>query len=324
MSDKETNNKVTSPAKGQGDAETGGVNDYSKLSYEEHKAKVMAGEIVTEPTAPPSTEGKEKENELGKEGKESETSDEDLLGDMKGKTIEEIQKAYIGIRKLQATQTNELGELRKYRKSNEELGEEIKNYGINATAQKLIEREVGDMSQAEADKFYDVFGKNPAKALMPLIQKVLQPLYKKQGKTDNEAVIKDLIKKNEDSLVPYDRKKVNKIIAGFTKQDGRNELFDRLGSEAFGEAYNIYFKANYPEALEKEQKTFKEKAVKEAEEAARAKTKTFTEKQGISSAENAGETTDYENMPKDELDKIVGKPDNLSGLKPIDPKRLRE
>lgn len=331
MAEEKTNNPAVSP-EGQETVETGTEIDYSKLSRAELKKMAIAeseGKVV-EPEKPEATTEVEKEKaekekvgkekvgkkEVGKEEKGTEKTDDELLGDMKGKSIEEITKAYIGMRKLQSTQTDELGDLRKYKKTNEELNEQIKDYGINATAQKLVEKEVKEMTQAESDEFYEVFSKNPAKALMPLIKSALQPIYKKQGKTDNEAVIKDLIEAKKDTYVPYDRTKVNKILAGFTDAKGKNELFDRLGSKAFEEAYNIYYKENIEDAINNDQKGFKEKAVKEAEELARKKKKIFTEKQGVSFA-SAGTDTDYENMDKAELDKLVGKPKDTGGIKPI-------
>jgi len=164
------------------------------------------------------------------------------------------------------------------------------------------------MTDEQKNLFYEKFSENPAEALMPLISEAIKPITVKQARLDNEAEIKRLEDKAKDGLVPYDRKKINKIIAGFTKENGRNELFDKHGKGAFEAAYDIYYKQNIGAALEAREKEIREKALKEAEEAASKKVNTFTEPQGVSSASTGGKPTNYDTMSDDELYKAVGKP----------------
>lgn len=304
MSKEEVNNPESTPIEGQVDEKAGGSEDYSKLSTEEleRMAKGEPAPVSEVKDEPVKTEEKTKEPAPVKE------PTEELPEELKGKSPEELAKAYINLRKLQSTQTDELGNLRKYKKETEEVDEQLKQYGVNSTAQTLVEKEIFDMNDDEKNKFYEKFSESPAEALMPLIQRAIKPLTVRQARSDNEAEVKRLEEKTKDGYVPYDRKKINKIIAGFTKENGRNELFDKHGKGAFEAAYDIYYKENIGQALEKSQKEFKEKALKEAEEAAKSKPNTFTEPQGPSSASKGGKPTDYETMPMEQLEKLVGKP----------------
>jgi len=301
MTDEKVNNQEPVPDKGQAGEKAGEVTeDYSGLSDE--KLEELVKKPVSKPE--PVTEPKE-----GTEAPEPAPTEE-LPDDLKGKSPEELAKAYINLRKLQSTQTDELGELRKYKKDNAELDEELKQYGVNSTAQHLVKREMSKMTDEQKNLFYEKFSENPAEALMPLISEAIKPITVKQARSDNEAEINRLIDKTKDGYVPYDRKKINKIIAGFTKENGRNELFDKHGQGAFEAAYDIYYKQNINKALEASQKEFQEKALKEAEEAASKKPNTFTEPQGISSASIGGKSTNYEAMTDKELAKAVGKPED--------------
>lgn len=311
MSEEKTNNPNSTP-EGQVEKKAGGSEkDYSELSYEELTKKVkgepILAEIEPEPVNEPEPEGEPEPEEPSKEEPVIIPEDE-LPDELKGKTAEELSKAYINLRKMQSKQTDELGQLRKYKKENESLDTEMKQYGINSTAKNLVEKEITKMTDEEKNSFYEIFSEDPSKALMPLISKAIQPLTVRQAKSDNETEIKRLIEVNKDGYVPYDRKKINKIIAGYTNQNGRNSLFDKYGLGAFEAAYDIYYKQNIGEALEKSQKAFKEKAIKEAEEAAKAQKNTFTEPQGKSSASQAGNPTNFDEMSYEELSRKVGKP----------------
>ena len=141
---------------------------------------------------------------------------------------------------------------------------------------------------------------------MPYISKAIKPIAVVQARQANETEISRLIEANKDKRVPYDRKAVDKILAGFTNADGRNKLFDLHGGKAFEEAYKIYRDKNLKPALEKRDKEFIEKATKEAEEFARKKLSTYTEPIGVRSAPSG--STDYDTMPMADLERLVGKP----------------
>ena len=310
MTDEKTNNPESTPDKGQVDEKAGGVTeDYSGLSDEELNklAKAPASdepEPVTEPEPKPDEVTKEPEGEP-----EPAPTDE-LPKNLKGKSADELAKDYINLRKKLDEQGEEIGDLRKYKKENAVLDEELKQYGIKSTAQNLVKKEMSKMTDEQKNLFYEKFSENPAEALMPLISEAIKPITVKQARSENEAEINRLIDKTKEGYVPYDRKKINKIIAGFTKENGSNELFDKHGQGAFEAAYDIYYKQNIGSALEASQKEFQEKALKEAEEAASKKVNTFTEPQGVSSASVGGKPTNYEAMSDKELAKAAGKPED--------------
>ena len=260
--------------------------ELDKLVKGEKPAPVLPAEPVKEGEPPPA---------------------EELPDDLKGKSAEELAKAYLNIRKLHSKQDEELGSLRKYKEEADKLDNSMKQYQIDATSRHIVETEIKSMTDAEKQQFYDVFSEDPVKALMPYISKAIKPIAVVQARQANETEINRLIEENRDELVPFDRKAVDKIIAGFTTEDGRNKLFDLHGGKAFEEAYKIYRDKNLKPALEKRDKEFIEKATKEAEESANKKSKTYTEPQGAVSASRSG-STDYDTMPMADLERLVGKP----------------
>lgn len=296
MIEEKTNNQPSAPDEGQVDEGLVEAEDYESLSNEALEALVKGKPA---PVAP----------EPVKEGEEPPpaTPAEELPDDLKGKSAEELAKAYLNIRKLHAKQDEELGNLRKLKEEADKLDTDMKQYQIDATSRNIVENEIKGMSNEEKQKFYDEFSEDPAKALMPYISKAIRPIAVVQAKQANDTEINRLIETNKDKRVPYDRKAVDKILSTFTTANGRNKLFDIHGIKAFEEAYKIYRDQNLDAAIEKEKKEFQEKALKEAEELANKKAKTYTEPQGTVSASRSG-STDYDNMPMADLERLVGKP----------------
>jgi hypothetical protein len=292
MTEEKTNNQSPAPLEGQAVEGLVDTEDYDKLSNEELEKLVKTGEKPIKP-APVTTPAPAPEEELPE--------------DLKGKSADELAKAYVNIRKLHSTQDKELGELRKYKEEADKLDTEMKNYQVDATSRKIVEDEIKGMDDTEKQKFYDTFYEDPVKALMPYISKAIKPIAIVQARHDNEAEIQRLEKDTKDTLVPFDLKAIDKIIASYTTTDGRNKLFDDPSKTAFQAAYDIYFKQNINAAIEKEQKDFIEKANKEAEELANKKLHTYTEPQGATSGSKSG-STDYDTMPMEQLERLVGKP----------------
>jgi len=294
MTEEKTNTQISVP---QGETDTGLVKteDYEKLSDEALEALVKGKPAPVTPAEPV------------KEGEPPAEPIEELPDDLKGKSAEVLAKAYLNIRKLHSKQDEELGNLRKYKEEADKLDTDMKKYQIDATSRNIVENEIKSMTDAEKQKFYDDFSEDPAKALMPYISKAIKPIAVVQARQANETEISRLIEANKDKRVPYNRKAVDTILAGFTNADGRNKLFDLYGTKAFEEAYKIYRDQNLDAAIEKEKKEYVEKANKEAEELANKKSKTYTEPQGAVSASRSG-STDYKTMPMEQLEKLVGKP----------------
>lgn len=160
--------------------------------------------------------------------------------DLQGKSQDELVKMVVNLRKLKGQQDQELGELRKFKKQQEELQKQMEEQNLSASAQRMINAEVRGMTPEERTAFYDKFAEDPESALLPIIQKAMHPILIQQAKQNNETVVKRLKESTKDSLVPYDEEGVNKIIASYNK-NGRNELFDKYDSDAFQEAYDIYY-----------------------------------------------------------------------------------
>lgn len=227
---------------------------------------------------------------------ESVETPEEVPDDLKDKSQAELVKILVNLRKLKGRQDQELGELRKFKKQQEELQAQMEEQNLSASAQKMVDAQVKGMTPEERTAFYDKFAEDPEAALLPLIQKAMHPILIQQAKQNNEAVIKKLKETTKDSLVPYDEEGVNKIIASYQKGN-RNELFDKYGSDAFQVAYDIYFKQNIETAVEKRLAEEREKLETNANP--------YVEPQGVSTGKTA-KPTDYEKMSFEELRKLVG------------------
>jgi len=217
--------------------------------------------------------------------------------DLQGKSQDELVKMVVNLRKLKGQQDQELGELRKFKKQQEELQKQMEEQNLSASAQRMINAEVRGMTPEERTAFYDKFAEDPESALLPIIQKAMHPILIQQAKQNNEAVVKRLKESTKDSLVPYDEEGVNKIIASYNK-NGRNELFDKYGSDAFQVAYDIYFKQNINAAVER-------KLAEEREKMSGTPQVPYTEPQGVTTSKGA-RTIDYEKLSFEELRKMVG------------------
>ena len=217
--------------------------------------------------------------------------------DLQGKSQDELVKMVVNLRKLKGQQDRELGELRKFKKQQEELQKQMEEQNLSASAQRMINAEVRGMTPEERTAFYDKFAEDPESALLPIIQKAMHPILIQQAKQNNEAVVKRLKESTKDSLVPYDEEGVNKIIASYNK-NGRNELFDKYGSDAFQVAYDIYFKQNINAAVER-------KLAEEREKMSGTPQVPYTEPQGVTTSKGA-RTIDYEKLSFEELRKMVG------------------
>lgn len=299
MTDETTNNPPSAP-KGQAGEGLVEPEDYDKLSDEELDKLAKAP-----PKEPPAAT--EKEGDTPAKPAKDETAEpppEEEFDDLKSKKPEEYKKGYINLRKKLDEQGKELGVLRKESKEIKELDSQMKQYQIDNASRKIVETEIKGMSDEEKQKFYDDFSTDPVQALMPYIQKALKPLATMTMRQANEVEIKRLIDTTKDDRVPYKRKAVDKIIASYTKADGRNDLFERYSTGAFQEAYRIYRNQNIDKAIEKEQQAFREKAQTEAEELANKKLHTYVEPQGVTSPSQAG-ATNFETMPMKDLEKKV-------------------
>lgn len=226
--------------------------------------------------------------------------------DLRDKSREELAKQLANLRKLKGQQDNELGELRKFKKAQEEIQQQMEEQNVSSSAQKLVQSEIKGMTAEEKQVFYDRFADDPEGALYPLIQKFMHPVLLQQAKQNNEATVNKLKESTKESLVPYDEVEINKIIASFNK-NGRNELFDQYGSGAFQAAYDIYFKQNIAAAVERKIQEATESTKKKVEEES-GKKNPYVEPQGISAASKSGKLTekDLEEMSFEQIQKLVG------------------
>lgn len=265
----------------------------SEPSFEELRKTAIRMTEEHKQNVTPTIEEPEETEEVTEEETTEETTEE-LPDEFKDKSPEEIAKMYINLRKMQAKQQSELGELRKLREKQEALKQETEKYSINASSQELINNTIDNMSKEEADKWLDELSENPKKALAPMILEIVGPLVKRVAKTNNESVEKDLIERTKNSLVPYKnyQDEINEVLNQKDK-DGRRYLFDRFGSKAFEEAYRVVYDRHFEENRQK----LEEEARKAREEAPSPKPKknTFVQQQ-TNAFINRGSDIDADNM----------------------------
>ncbi len=279
-----------------------GPKDPSEMTSDELKNEILKAqsEEATEPEVAEVVE--EEPAEVEQETVESDVIPEDL----RDKSQAELAKILVNLRKLKGQQDNELGELRKFKKQQEEIQAQMEESNLSSSAQKLIRSEIKGMTPEEKAAFYDKFADSPEEALFPLIQQALHPILIQQAKQNNESAINRLKESTKDSLVPYDEIEINKVIASFNK-NGRNELFDQYGSDAFQAAYDLYFKQNVAAAVERRIQEATESAKKKVDEEA-GKKNPYVEPQGVSAAAKSGKLTEKElqDLTFEQIQKMVG------------------
>lgn len=279
--------------------------DLENLGLDELE-KLIQGGAQQETTEEPQT--KEKIEETAEPKAEEETTKEEepfeIPEDLRDKSREELIKQLVNLRKLKGRQDQELGELRKFKKQMEKIQQRADELHLGATAEELVQGEVGRLSDEEKERFYELLMEDPLAALQPILQKTLRPLLIQQAKQQNEMIVRQLKERAKDSIVPYNEEEVNRILQSYNREDGRNELFEKYGSKAFEVAYDIYFKRELPKALEKRLAEEREKAKKEAMEELAKKGSVYTEPPGVSSA-SKGAPTNYEDMSLEEIEKLI-------------------
>lgn len=281
-----------------------GPKDPSEMTSDELKAELLKAQ--SEKAAEPEVieEVEEKPTEVEQETVESDEIPEDL----RDKSQAELAKTLVNLRKLKGQQDNELGELRKFKKQQEEIQAQMEESNLSSSAQKMIRSEIKGMTPEEKQAFYDKFADSPEEALFPLIQQALHPILIQQAKQNNESAINRLKESTKDSLVPYEEQEINKIIASFNR-NGRNELFDQYGSDAFQAAYDLYFKQNVAAAVERRIQEATENAKKKADDES-GKKNPYVEPQGVSAASKSGKLTEkeIEGMTLSQIEETLGIP----------------
>ena len=301
MSPKEVKNpKEPVPEEGQTGEGAGGEDDFSELSLEELKKLAIKAGKISEPEEKPEEEVIEEKPTEEPPAEIGEEIPEDLLK----KSSKELATELHNLRKLEGKHQEEISRLRKLEKEIIERDEKLKEYQINSTKTHIL-RQVKEMTPEERDKFYEQFSVSPDKALKPYIEKIISPFTIVLAEYRNKMAEDKLIADTKDSIVPYNKEEVNKILSV------NLDLFNRYGSGAFREAYNIYRDKNIDRVLRERQEEMTEKAKKEADTELAKKKRAFTEPQGISSAPKSGKPVDYENMTREQLGKLIGKPDDI-------------
>lgn len=174
----------------------------------------------------------------------------------KDKTVEELQKMYLNVEKLQKTQTDELGTLRKENKNFKDL--ELKNKSLNLKEiEKKIMPEVLSWTPEERTEWFKLFNNEPEKAIAQVVNKVVEPVVETIATTNNEREVDRLTKLHKNDVVPYVVKHIDALIAA-------NEgWWEQYGTRIFEHAYETFRNSNFDKyAVVRQEKT----KTKESEE----------------------------------------------------------
>ena len=88
------------------------------------------------------------------ESESIETPEEgEIPDDLKDKSQAELVKILVNLRKLKGRQDQELGELRKFKKQQEELQAQMEEQNLSASAQKIVNAQVKGMTPEERTAF---------------------------------------------------------------------------------------------------------------------------------------------------------------------------
>jgi len=179
-----------------------------------------------------------------------EEEEEEVQGDPRfiGKTSEELVEMYTNLEKLQKSQTDELGTLRKENKTFKEADALSKSFDMK-DIEKRIMPEVESWDEERKAEWFDVFNKEPEKALAEVVKILIKPVTKKLVIGERRDEILRLKTKYKDSVVPYVEKDVNALIS--TNPDWWKEY----GTGIFNHAYNEIRDRDFDKYAAKRQQT---------------------------------------------------------------------
>ena len=294
MADEDVNNpEGASPDEGTNAHAADSEVDFSSMSMDELEALVTSPDKAVEEEA--------HEEEAAPESEEEEVGvPEDLLK----KSPEELAKMYVNLRKLNSTHINELGELRKFKKEQEESMHKAEEDRAAIVAQKLEEEAAS--SAEELVDFRSKLELDPVSAIDERISKKLFQVKVTQARERNERVVRELEESTRNKAVPFNRKEVEKLIASYNTKEG-NALFRLHGSDAYRVAYDLYVARNVDSVLQSKVAEAAEAGKSVGKQEGVAKKRTFTEPVGMASAKSG--VPDFKSMSDEELRKFVGAPD---------------
>lgn len=230
-----------------------GTDGRTELSLEELEAEIARrNKKVKEDNQPAKNPNHVDPLEIDPNDKPTEEpeEEEEVQGDPRfvGKTTEELTEMYMNLEKLQKSQTDELGTLRKENKTFKEQDTLSQSFDMK-DIEKRIMPEVESWDAEKKQEWFDLFNKEPEKALAQVVRILVKPMTKKLVVGERRDEILRLKVLHKDSVVPYVEKDINALIA--TNPDWWNEY----GTGVFNHAYNEVRDRDFDKYAEKRQPT---------------------------------------------------------------------
>jgi len=152
---------------------------------------------------------------------------------LRNKTAEELQDMYLNLEKLQKSQTDELGTLRKENKDFKTKKEADDNLNLQEI-EKRIMPEVLSWTPEERAEWFRTFNTEPEKALAQVVKILTKPLARSRAIETNKKEIDRLTELHKVDVVPYVAKEVNALISA------NKDWWKQYGTQIFEHAYDVF------------------------------------------------------------------------------------
>ena len=212
--------------------------------------------------------------EIDPNDKPPEEEEEEVQPDPRfnGKIAEELIKMYSNLEKLQKSQTDELGTLRQENKDFKTKEEQSKSLNLKEIEKKIMP-EVQSWTPDKRAEWFDLFNKEPERAMAQVVKVIIQPLTRKTALNTNEKEVKRLSELHKQDVVPYVEKEVNALISA------NANWWKEYGTGIFEHAYGVFRNRNFDKYAAIKEESIIAKATKKAAEEENNKNQTFVEGQ---------------------------------------------
>jgi len=230
-----------------------GTDGNTKLSLEELEAEIARrNKKVKEDNKPAKNPNHVDPLEIDKNDipTEEPEEEEEVQGDPRfiGKTSEELTEMYMNLEKLLKSHTDELGTLRKENKTFKEQDALSQSFDMK-DIEKRIMPEVESWDAEKKQEWFDLFNKEPEKALAQVVKVLIKPVTKKLVISERKDEIIRLKKLHKDSIVPYVEKDINALISA------NPDWWNEYGTGIFNHAYNEVRDRDFDKYADKRQST---------------------------------------------------------------------
>ncbi len=171
---------------------------------------------------------------------------------LKDKTAEELQDMYLNLEKLQKSQTDELGTLRKENKDFKEQEDKDKVLNLQEIEKKIMP-EIENWAPEKRAEWFKLFNTEPERALAEAVKEIVKPLTKNLAVGSNVQEVERLTDLHKVDVVPYVEKEVDALISA------NESWWKQYGTKIFEHAYDVFRNRNFDKYAAIREKNIKTK-----------------------------------------------------------------